>query len=34
MHEKNQTLNLNVPLSYNNMFKWESPLDIKGDGPF
>jgi len=25
---------MNVSLSYNNMFKWGGPLDIKGDGLF
>jgi len=25
---------MNVPLSYNNMFKWGGPLDIKRDNPF
>jgi hypothetical protein len=31
--QKKKTFNMNVSLSYN-MFKWEGPLDIKGDIPF
>ncbi len=29
IHEKNQTFNMNVPLSYNNIFKWGGPLEIR-----
>jgi hypothetical protein len=31
---KNQTFNMNLPLSYNYMFKWGVPFDSKRDYPF